>query len=505
MIEALIAGFSIADALRADVAMADVTMFGASLIALGAFLISGLVVGLVVHLVSRQRLAALQARATDDAAALSQLQSQLTEHQRALQAARIQEAEQQVRRVAVQEQREVDQAQTQLLAEKNDALQAESTRYRERISHLETKLIEQQKQGEEKLALLQEAKVQLNMEFKNIANEIFDAKQKRFSEQSQTQLDGILKPLGERIQAFEKKVEDSYSNEARERFSLIKEVRNLQDINARISKDAINLTNALKGESKTQGTWGEVILERVLEKSGLVKGREYEIQFSAKAEDGRRLQPDVVVHLPEGKDLIIDSKVSLTAYERYCTADDPLVREAELGAHIQSLRQHIKQLSAKDYQNLTGIRTLDFVLLFVPVEAAFSVAVQQDSELFSAAFDKNIVLVAPSTLLATLRTIQNIWRYEQQNKNAQEIADRAGALYDKFVNFVVDLEDIGARLIAVQTSYDKAHNKLASGRGSLVGRAETMRELGAKVSKSLPQSLIDLPQRDMRTDVKSVD
>lgn len=480
-----------------------------SLIALVALLtgslIGSLIGGVVVHLISRQRLIPLQDRVAADADALLQLQTDLSQHQQSLQAARIQEAMQQARSVATQEQREAQQAQSQLLADKNDALQAESSRYRERISHLETTLLEQQKQGEEKLALLQEAKAQLNMEFKNTANEIFEAKQKRFSEQNQIQLDGILKPLGERIQAFEKRVEDSYSNEARERFSLIKEVKNLQDINVRISKDAINLTNALKGESKTQGTWGEVILERVLEKSGLVKGREYEIQFSAKTADGRRQQPDVVVHLPEGKDLIIDSKVSLTAYERYCTADDVLIREAELSAHIQSLRQHIKQLGAKDYQNLAGIRTLDFVLLFVPVEAAFSVAVQADSELFSSAFDKNIVLVAPSTLLATLRTIQNIWRYEQQNKNAQEIAERAGALYDKFVNFVVDLEDIGARLGAVQTSYDKAHNKLASGRGSLVGRAENMRELGAKVSKSLPQNLVELPDRDKITGVKSVD
>lgn len=374
--------------------------------------------------------------------------------------------------------------------------------YREQLAASKTQLAEQQKQTEEKLALLQQAKTELNHEFKNMANEIFDAKQKHFREQSQTQLDGLLKPLGERIQAFEKRVEASYSEEAKERFSLIKEVKNLQDLNAKISQDAINLTNALKGESKTQGTWGEVILERVLEKSGLAKGREYEIQFAAQTEEGKRLQPDVVVHLPEEKDLVIDAKVSLTAYERYCSAEDPQARQQELNAHVQSVRQHIKQLSAKDYQNLAAIRTLDFVLLFVPVEAAFSVAVQEDPELFSSAFDKNIVLVAPSTLLATLRTIQNIWRYEQQNKNAQEIADRAGALYDKFVNFVGDLEDIGVRIGNVQTAYDKAHNKLVSGRGSLVSRAENMRELGAKVSKSLPQNLVEMPQRAV---VKGVD
>lgn len=471
----------------------------------GAFCIGAIAASLLYYVLSRQRLAMLEGRIVSDESKLLELQSQLLEQQTSLQTARIQQAEQLARGAATEAQRDALQSQGHLLTNKNDGLQAENTKNRERISHLETSLHEQQKQTEDKLALLQDAKVQLNTEFKNIANEIFDAKQKRFSEQSQTQLDGILKPLGERIQAFEKKVEESYSNEARERFSLIKEVKNLQDINARISQDAINLTNALKGESKTQGTWGEVILERVLEKSGLVKGREYEVQFSAKSEDGRRQQPDVVVHLPEGKDLIVDSKVSLTAYERYCTADDPTVRQSELNAHVQSLRQHIKQLSGKDYQNLASIRTLDFVLLFVPVEAAFSVAVHEDSELFTSAFDKNIVLVAPSTLLATLRTIQNIWRYEQQNKNAQEIADRAGALYDKFVNFVSDLEDIGSRVGAVQTAYDKAHNKLVSGRGSLVNRAETMKELGAKVTKTLPEDLVEIPHRDKLSSIKGVD
>jgi DNA recombination protein RmuC len=238
-----------------------------------------------------------------------------------------------------------------------------------------------------------------------------------------------------------------------------------------------------------------VILERVLEKSGLVKGREYEVQISLKSEDGKRYQPDVIVHLPEGKDIIIDSKVSLTAYERYCSADGDgdggTERADALKLHIQSLRQHIKQLSEKDYHKLDGVRTLDFVFLFVPIEAAFSLGVQQDNDLYLDAFDKNIVMVAPSTLLATLRTIQNIWRYEQQNKNAQEIANKAGDLYDKFVNFVSDLEDVGTRLGTLQKSYDKAHNKLISGRGSLVGRAEVIKGLGAKVSKSLPQGMVE--------------
>jgi DNA recombination protein RmuC len=356
---------------------------------------------------------------------------------------------------------------------------------------LRTSLEEQKKQNDEKLEVLQEAKQRMSAEFKALATEIFDAKHKVFKSESKEQLDSLLSPLSERIKEFEERVEKSYNDESKERFSLIKEVRNLQDLNARISKDAINLTNALKGESKTQGTWGEIILERVLEKSGLQKGREYEIQVSMKNEEGRRYQPDVIVHLPEDKDVIIDSKVSLTAYERYCSAEDETKKADALKLHLQSLRQHIKQLSGKDYHKLEGIRTLDFVLLFVPIEAAFSLAGQEDNELISDAFERNIIMVAPSTLLATLRIIQNIWRYEQQNKNAQEIASKAGAMYDKFVGFVNDLENIGSKIESTQTAYKDAHNKLTSGRGNLVRKAESMRELGAKVSKSLPQKLLE--------------
>lgn len=359
---------------------------------------------------------------------------------------------------------------------------------------VKTSLVEQEKQNKEKLELLEKAREQMNTEFKLIASEIFDAKHKIFKAESKEQLGNLLSPLSDRIKEFEKRVEKSYNDESKERFSLVKEVRNLQELNARISKDAINLTNALKGESKTQGTWGEIILERVLERSGLEKGREYEVQVSLRNEHGKRMQPDVIVHLPEGKDVVIDSKVSLTAYERYCSADDDIDRADYLKLHLQSIRQHIKQLSEKDYHNLEGIRTLDFVLLFVPIEAAFSLAVQQDSDIFTDAFEKNIVIAAPSTLLATLRTIQNIWRFEQQNKNAEEIASKAGALYDKFVNFVADLENIGARIDSAQSAYRDAYNKLSSGRGNLVRRAEGMKKLGAKVSKALPQNLIELSE-----------
>lgn len=376
---------------------------------------------------------------------------------------------------------------------------------REQISRLETTLTEQQHQAEEKLNLLKEAKESLHDGFKNLANEIFESKQKEFKVQSKEQLSGVLDPLHERIKSFEKRVEQTYSNEAKERFSLVKEVKNLQELNSRIAQDAVNLTNALKGENKTQGIWGEMVLEKVLENSGLEKGREYEIQVSLKQDDGKRYQPDAIVHLPEGKDVIVDSKVSLTAYERYCSADDDVERKEALKAHTLSIRSHIKDLASKDYQNLEGVRTLDYVLLFVPIESAFSLATQEDAGLYSDALSRHIAIVTPSTLLATLRTIQNMWRVEQQNKNAEEIADRAGKLYDKFVSFVSDLELIGSRLESTQGAYQDAYNKLASGRGNLVKRAEDMKTLGAKASKSLPQNLVEMPQRDTPVSISSVD
>lgn len=374
---------------------------------------------------------------------------------------------------------------------------AELMKKREEISRLETSLREQRQQADEKLKLLAEARESLHDGFKNLANDIFESKQKEFKSQSKEQLSGVLDPLHERIKAFEKRVEDAYSVEAKERFSLQKEVKNLQDLNTRIAQDAVNLTNALKGESKTQGIWGEMVLERVLESSGLEKGREYEVQVSLKSEDGSRLQPDAIVRLPEGKDVVIDSKVSLSAYERFCSTDDEQERAEAVSAHIQSIRTHIKQLSAKDYQGLEGIRTLDYVLMFVPIESAFSLATQEDGELYTDALSRQIVIVTPSTLLATLRTIQNMWRVEQQNRNAEEIADRAGKLYDKFVNFVSDLELIGSRLESTQGAWDDAWNKLVGGRGNLVKRAEDMKALGAKVSKSLPQNLVEMSPREL--------
>jgi DNA recombination protein RmuC len=370
-----------------------------------------------------------------------------------------------------------------VLEEELGLIKDNANRYREQIVQLETILDQERQQTTAKLALLSESREQMTLEFKSIANEILEEKSRKFTVSNRESIAEILKPLNEKIQHFEKKVEETYDRESKERFSLAKEIRSLQELNTRISADAVNLTNALKGESKTQGTWGEVILESILEKSGLVKGREYQTQVSLKADDGSRAQPDVIVHMPENKHIIIDAKVSLKAYEALCSEDDPLRREELLKQHVQSLRSHVKNLSSKDYQNLMTLNSLDFVLLFMPVEAAFSVAVQQDGELFTSAFEKNIILVGPSTLLATLRTIQNIWRYEHQSQNAIEIANRAGALYDKFVAFVVDLEEIGSRIEATQKSYDKAHNKLISGKGNLVTRIEKLKLLGARATK----------------------
>lgn len=371
----------------------------------------------------------------------------------------------------------------ELLLQDMKKLNEISINYREQIAQLQTILEQERKQSEEKLQFLDNARERMTLEFKQLATDILEDKSRRFTESNKENLSEILLPLNEKIAQFEKKVQESYETEAKERFSLAKEIKNLQELNTRISVDAVNLTRALKGENKTQGTWGEVILESILEKSGLVKGREYESQLSLRAEDGSRSQPDVVVHLPENKHVIIDAKVSLKAYESFCSEDDETIRANFLKQHVQSVNNHVKLLSSKDYQNLMELQSLDFVLLFMPVEAAFSAAVQHDGQLFTAAFEKNIILVGPSTLLATLRTIQNIWRYEHQNQNAIEIANRAGAMYDKFVAFVTDLEDIGGKITATQKSFDKAQNKLYTGKGNLLGKVEQLKLLGARATK----------------------
>lgn len=338
------------------------------------------------------------------------------------------------------------------------------------------------------IKLLDEARGSMKHEFAQLAQNIFEEKGKKFTEQNQTSLSHLINPLKDQIKTFEQKIQDTYEKETRDRLTLTHEIKNLKELNHQISQDAVNLTKALKGDHKAQGTWGEVILERVLELSGLEKGREYETQASLKNEANKTYQPDVIVHLPDNKDIIIDSKVSLIAYERLQSAEEA-DKPMHLNAHLLSLRTHIKSLSDKEYQKLKGLQTLDFVLMFIPIESALTIAMQADEQLFAEALTRNIVLVTPSTLLATLRTIQNIWRFEHQNQNALKIAEKAGDLYDKFVSFIEDMQDLGKRLDTTHKSYEAAMNKLTDGRGNMVRRAEELKIMGAKTSKKLCDTL----------------
>jgi len=331
----------------------------------------------------------------------------------------------------------------------------------------------------------------LRIAFKNLANEILEEKTQKFTEQNRTKLDEILKPLGEKILSFEKKVEEAYHKESNERFSLVNEIKRLAELNQQISQEASNLTQALKGQSKTRGNWGEIILESILEKSGLVKDREYFVQQSYTNAEGKRLQPDVVVVYPGERSVIIDSKVSLLAYERYASSEIKEEQDAALREHLQAIRNHVNDLSSKNYQDLYQIKSLDFVMMFLPIEPAYMLAVQNDPNLWSFAYDRRILLISPTNLIASLKMIANLWRVEYQNKNAVEISRQSGELYDKFKGFVDDLEDIGKKINASRGSYDDAMNKLATGKGNLLRRAEKIRELGVKTSKDLPKNLLD--------------
>ncbi|MDX1637376.1 MAG: DNA recombination protein RmuC [Balneolaceae bacterium] len=338
---------------------------------------------------------------------------------------------------------------------------------------------------------------QFKDEFENLANKILEEKSKKFTEQNREKLDQLLKPLGEKMEEFKKKVEEIHKEDLKGRSSLEQHLKHLQELNQQMAREAKDLTKALKGDVKTQGRFGEFILERILEKSGLKKGREYEVQETYTTDEGRRLQPDVVVHLPDEKYLVIDSKVSLTAYEQYVSADEENKQQDALKKHIQSLRNHVKGLSEKKYQQLHGGNSPDFVLLFIPIEPAFGLALQQDSELYYEAFEKNIVIVSPSTLLATLATIDSVWKQEYQNRNAQEIADRGGALYDKFVLFVESMQDIGQRLRQTRESYNQAMNRLTTGHGSLTRQVQMLKDLGSKASKQLPESMTGPPDQEL--------
>ena len=375
------------------------------------------------------------------------------------------------------------------------------------ITELQTLNTQQQKSADEKLALLNSTKDELKNQFKTLANDIFEEKDKKFSSQNKEKLDAILNPFSNQLNEFKKKVDDVYHNEGKQRASLITEVKNLRELNQQLNTEAKNLTQALKGDKKLQGNWGELILERVLEQSGLRKGQEYETQGGFRDTDNNILKPDVIIHLPQEKDIIVDSKVSLVAYEKYASAESTKEQEEALSDHMEAIKNHIKTLSEKDYSSLSGVKTLDFVLMFIPIEPAFMIAFQKNDKIFVDAFSSKIIVVTPTTLLATLKTIENLWRYEKQNQNARDIADRAANIYDKFRGFIEDIEKLGKQLDTTQSTYHDAVSKLTRGRGNLINQAQQLLDLGVKVKKEIPKSMLEKAEieRSKNNDYDKID
>ena len=372
------------------------------------------------------------------------------------------------------------------LENKNEAL----LKAERELSTLRETVKQEREKAEEKLSLLSEAKETLTLQFRNLANDIFEAKGKTFTEKNQQSLANIIEPLKSQINDFKKKVEDQHTTHVTTSATLKVELERLSQLNEQLGEEAHSLTTALVGQSQTQGAWGEMILEKLLEQSGLEKGHHYVIQQSGTTEDGKRYRPDVVVRLPEGKDIIVDSKVSLTAYNNYCAETDPDAAKQHLKAHVASIRGHFKELADKNYYDLSELNSLEYVLMFVPIESAFGIASHEDHGLVTDALKRNVIIVTPTTLLLALRTIENLWRYEDQSQNAQEIATRAGQLYDKFVGFVSDIENVGRHIDKAHEAQENAIKKLSTGKGNLVGRAEHLRKLGVKTNKSLPSKLV---------------
>ncbi|MCX6233976.1 MAG: DNA recombination protein RmuC [Bacteroidetes bacterium] len=378
----------------------------------------------------------------------------------------------------------------------NSTLDGRITEARSQSQDLATRLARQEveyKNLQEKLAEqkteIENIQKKFKDEFENLATRIFEEKSKTFTEQNRNNLELILNPLKENIRLFEKKVEDTYQKGLKDQTDLKAELKNLHDLNIRISDDATNLTKALKGDVKKMGNWGEMVLEHVLERSGLRKGEEYEVQVSARTQEGELIRPDVIIHLPEKKHLIIDSKVSLLAYEASVNSEIPEEKEKFIRQHVDSIRNHVKLLSDKNYQSTDFFITPDFILLFLPMESAFSAAIEADNGLFNFAWEKKIVIVSPTTLLATLKTVESIWRQEKQTQNALEIAQQGGALYDKFVSFIEDMKRLGNQINTVSGTFEEAKKKLFSGKGNIVNRAQKLKELGAKTTKHLSGNL----------------
>ncbi|MDD5360921.1 MAG: DNA recombination protein RmuC [Ignavibacteria bacterium] len=386
----------------------------------------------------------------------------------------------------------LDEIKAQLAAEREKTYQLNSglSVSKTNNENLEKRLAEQKSE-------LEQLEKRFKTEFENLANRILDEKSLKFTEQNKSNIDQILRPLNDKIKTFEEKVDKVYNEDIRDRATLLQQIKSLQEMNLKISEDANNLTKALKGESKTQGNWGEFILESILEKSGLVKDREYFMQESHIGEDGRRYQPDVIIKLPDDRHIIIDSKVSLKDYEIYSSSDNDEDRSIALKNHIGSIRTHIKNLSSKTYQDLYGLNSLDFIVMFMPIEPALSVTAQSDVNIWNEAFEKNIVIVSPSTLLATLRTISNIWKQEYRTRNVMEIAKVGGMIYEKFEGAIQNLISVGKKLDDAKSVYEESMKKMYTGKGNLVGQFEKLKELGAKTNKSLPAELLERAGDDL--------
>ena len=369
------------------------------------------------------------------------------------------------------------------LQSRNESLTEENSRHRINNARLLTKLETEARHASAKLKMMQENKKELKEEFEALAKKVFEGNSRKFAEFSRENLDSMIKPLQIQISEFKKQVSDTYNSESRERAVLKNEINSLKELNEKISRDAINLANALKGESKQQGVWGEMVLEHVLEASGLRKGFEFEREVSLRTDDNEILRPDVVVHLPDSRDLIIDAKTSLVAYERFVNTEDGNEKTEYLAAHLESIKLHIETLSKKNYERLQEVNTLDFIFMFMPIEGALAVALEHDSSIYDNAFRKKILLVGPTTLLVAMRAVENVWKYERQNQNAKEIARRAGAMYDKFVSFSEDLMKISKQIDGIQSSFNAAKNKLSDRKGKLVRQVEQRKELGAQTSK----------------------
>ena len=378
-----------------------------------------------------------------------------------------------------------------LMREEAALARAEAQAAKLELTRIRTQLSEAEKGFREKEALFKDARDSLKQEFQLLANQIFERQGERFESLSSKQLGNVLSPFREQITDFKRRVEEVYTTDAKDRASLLAEVRNLQRASERVNREAEHLTRALKGDTRVQGSWGELVLERVLEDSGLRRDHEYVVQTSFRNDEGSLKRPDVVIRLPGQKDVVVDAKVSLAAYEAALAADDDAKRDAAVTRHVLSLRNHVRNLSAQSYERLQGVRSLDFVLLFVPVEAAFTMAMERDAALFTEAFERRLVIVSPTTLMMTLRIIDNVWRYEKQSRNAQEIARRAGALYDKVRVILEDMDQLGRSLGTASKSFDSAYERLVSGRGNLVRQVEQFRELGADVKKALPKDVVE--------------